>query len=129
MKRFTTFAASAVMLVSCSALSPQNDTQASIVAALETNLAPGVNAAISHGLAATTRDLQMLKVALPWAERALEFFGPVVGVSPATISELLNGAKFAEAVLANPADVGAAVVQATQLYQQIKNLLGPALKG
>lgn len=100
----------------------------SLLNALLNTLAPGVNAAIAKGGAAAQADLKLVAYALPWAQQALDFFGPAVGVPTAKIAGLDATLKDAEAILANPpTDVATAVLAGTTAWQDVMAVLKPVV--
>ena len=115
------FAAAIVLCVAaCQAPAVSNDVEASLVNALTSTLAPGINDAIAKGEAAAAPELQTVAYALPWAEKALEVFGPRF-LDAATMAKIDADVKAAEALVASPpADIGSAVVAALQVYQEVK---------
>lgn len=103
----------------------------SLITALVTNLAPGINQSIANASAgiASSKDAAIAAYALPWAKQALDFFGVAAGLSTTTIAELDSAIVTAESLLANPpANLSAAIADAAGVYQQVVSALAPALK-
>lgn len=103
----------------------------SLVVALVDNLMPGVDQAIANAGAkvAGSKDAQMVAFALPWAQQAIDYFAPALGVPAAELAKIDAGVKSAEALLAAPpSDLSGAIAAAAGIYQEIVADLRPALQ-
>lgn len=120
MKKIIAALAIAGGLAACSVPAVPNAVEAALINALTNTLAPGINDAIAKGIAASKADLDKVAFALPWAQKALEVFGPQY-LDAATMAKIQTDVKMAEALLANPpTDVGSAVATALQVYMEVK---------
>jgi hypothetical protein len=132
-RAFITATALVVSLAACGsapsglATSPVVDSVgASLINALTDTLAPGLNAAIAEGAQASQADLNTIAYWLPWAQKAVDYFGPTLKMPAADIAAIDAGVAQVTADLANPpSNVGSVVAEAAALATKVTAALQP----